>query len=524
MPRSSAPALALLVLAAYAWLFPWIPALRSPNELSRLYQARAIVEDHSLAVNRQIARHGPVGDLSVKDGRSYPNKAPGVSLLGAAVYEAVRAARGGREASEAEDLFWLRLLVCMVPGAIAAEVLRRILRRRFDPELSTAGALVFALGTIFWPYSTLFMSHGPTTAALLACWGAIESASGFPPRPESAGGSAAARSRAGSWALAGWLAGSAVLLEYTSALALPPLFLYALSRARSARGLRGALVAGLSGFVPPILILALYHWAAFGHPLSTGYAHLVNPVFAGWHARGFLGVGAPSLRALAGSFVDPARGLFAWCPFLALGAPGLALLAKRDRALALLCGAELALYALFTASFTFEAWGWVVGPRHITAACAFLVPPALAAAEWLRERGLGFAAAGLALFGVASMALTMAVCPYLPDDLTNPLWQLVVPLARTGLRSPDVVARALHARSGFTLLPWAALVAALATWMVLRLSARPARKPGWKPAWGPPLLAVALAIAVAAFHSRLGGLDRFERTRAFMAARIAERP
>ena len=516
MPRSPpALTLAALVLTAYAWLFPWIPALRSPNELSRLYQARAIVEDHALSVNEQIARHGPVGDLSVKDGRYYPNKAPGVSFLGAAVFAAVRAVHRAGPVGEAAEVFWARLLVCMVPGALAAELLRRILRRRFDAELSTAGALVFALGTIFWPYSTLLMSHGPTAAALVASWWAIERGQDSS-RLELRHGGAAGRARLRWWALAGFLAGWAVLLEYTSALALPPLLLYALAGGRSRPPPR-VVVAGFLAFLAPILVLALYHRAAFGGAFETGYGHLVNPAFATWHARGFLGIGTPSLRALAASFVDPARGLFAWSPLLALGVPGLVLLARRDRALGLLCAAQLALYALFTSSFTYEAWGWVVGPRHITSVCAFLVPPALAAAEWLRSRGLGFVAAGLALTGMASLALTMAVCPYLPEELTNPLWQLVVPLARAGLHSRDALALALGARSSWTLIPWIVVVVAAAAWTTLVLAARQTPRRGWMQL----VPALAVALAVAALHARLGGPDHFERTRTFMSERMA---
>ncbi len=577
----------LLVFVLYAWLFPWIPAFRSPNELSRLYQARAIVEDHSFSVNRQLARHGPVGDLSVKDGRYYPNKAPGVSFLGAAALAAVRTASGfpvlsraadegrnGDAVPEAAAVFWLRLFVCILPGAAAAELLRRILARRFEPALATSGAIVFALGTIMWPYSTFLMSHGPAAASVVACWWAIEKA----------------RATRGwlFWTLAGFMGGWAVLLEYTSALALPPLLLLLGCRSRPRHGgggqapalrdllggggqapalrdllggggqvaaprdilgsgvrpplpsspagdglsprgaatpakgeeLHSALFAIALGFLPPVLALALYHQAAFGNPFHTGYRHLVNPVFAEWHTRGFMGVGAPSLRALAGSLLDPARGLFSWSPFLALGVPGLVPLWRRDRPLALLCAAELGLYALFTASFTYQAWGWSVGPRHITTACAFLVPPALATAEWLRDRGFGFVAAGLALYGMAVLALTVAVCPYLPDELTNPVWQLVLPLARQGLRSPDVLGLALHATSGVTLLPWVALLVITAGWTSASLSRRPGERSRPRRSPFAMLLALFLAVGLFAASSRRGGPDRFETTRRFMESRL----
>ncbi|HET9598398.1 MAG TPA: hypothetical protein VFP65_22610, partial [Anaeromyxobacteraceae bacterium] len=196
---------AAAVLLAYAWLFPWLPGLRSPNELSRLYQARAIAEEHTLAVNGQLARHGPVGDLSVYRGRYFPNKAPGVSFLGAAALEVLH------PQGEASQILWLRLVVCILPAAVATALLREILARRFDGRLATAGALTFALGTIFWPYSTFLVSHGVTASAVIGCWWAVERRH---------------------WFTAGLLAGAAVLLEYTSAIAVAPLAAYALVVAR----------------------------------------------------------------------------------------------------------------------------------------------------------------------------------------------------------------------------------------------------------------------------------------------------
>jgi hypothetical protein len=276
-----------------------------------------------------------------------------------------------------------------------------------------------------------------------------------------------------------------------------------------------------AGFLPAILLLAAYHQLAFGSPFHTGYHHLVNPAFTAYHARGFLGVGAPSLRALAAHLFDPARGLFLWAPFLALGVPGLWLLARHDRPLAILCGAELALYAAFAASFNFEAWGWSVGPRHVATLCAFLVPPALTSAVWLRERGAGFVASALALAGMAKLALTVAVCPYLPEELTNPVWQLVVPLARAGLRARTAVELASGGRATWSLLPWAAVAGAAWAAIAAPLSVRaeggaPARRAAL-----PAALTLLLAVALLAADARLGGADRFAATRAFMAQAFA---
>ena len=75
-----------LVVALYLLVFPWHPGLNSPNELCRLWQSRALIEDGKLEINAQLQRYGRVGDLSVKEGRYYPSKAPLISFLAAPIY------------------------------------------------------------------------------------------------------------------------------------------------------------------------------------------------------------------------------------------------------------------------------------------------------------------------------------------------------------------------------------------------------------------------------------------------------
>jgi hypothetical protein len=141
--------LAILLLVAYGWCFAWFPALRSPNELSRLYQARALVRDHSLAIDAEMRRHGAIGDIAAKEGRHYAARAPGISLLSVPAIAAVAFIRGGYDAvPERAAVFFARLLACTIPGVLAALALRSLLLRWFDEGLATTGATVFALGTL----------------------------------------------------------------------------------------------------------------------------------------------------------------------------------------------------------------------------------------------------------------------------------------------------------------------------------------------------------------------------------------
>ena len=54
------PALALISL------FPYLPAVRSPNELCRLRQTQALVEDGAIEISPALKRHGWVELTSVR--------------------------------------------------------------------------------------------------------------------------------------------------------------------------------------------------------------------------------------------------------------------------------------------------------------------------------------------------------------------------------------------------------------------------------------------------------------------------
>ena len=511
------------ILAVQAWLFPWLPALRSPNELSRVYLSRAIVDDQTLTLDAQLGRYGPMRDLALDRGHTYSSKAPGVSLLGAPVYAALRLFRGGAaRVPERALVFFLRLVICMVPAAAAAELMRRLLGRRFGSGLALAGAVVLALGTLMWPYSTLLMSHGPSAVALLASLYALDLA-----RSRLGGPAEVARATAqaepaqpfpsGALFTAGLCAGASVLLEYTTALMWMPLAAYGLLSLRgTGRAVRGVVLAAL-GAIPPLLVLGLYHWAAFGGPFETAYRHLDDPVYTSWHQRGFMGLGVPHLGALLGSFFDPARGLFLYAPFLALALPGLPLLWRKDRPLAVACGSALLIYALFTAGFVYESWGWSVGPRHLTPLCPFLIPPAVAAAAWLRGRRLGAIPAALAIYSVAVFALVVATGPYFPPELTNPVHQLSLTFARAGLRGHDLLGLLLRVSTPWTLLPWIAGLGVLAA-ATLRAFVAGDR-------YGMELAAAAVAAGLLFLaHGLLGGPDRFDAPRQFLMERWEPTP
>ncbi len=387
------------VAALYLLAFPYHPGLRSPNELCRLWQTRSLVEYGSLDINRALRDYGYVGDLSFKDGRYFPSKAPLLSFAAVPIYLVLRAwGGGGRYAvPEIPLVFWSRFFITVLPTLVMLVYLRRFVRTYLSNAWADVITATYAVGSLAFGYSLLFISHQPTAVLLFGCFYALWRG-------------ARGEWNAAAYAAAGAFAGAAIACEYTSVLTLLPLVVYAfleLFAPISAWKPRLTVLArslGLAtiGAAPFVLALMMYHQACFGNPFETGYKYLNDPGYQGWHVGGFLGIGLPDARAFVLSFFSPLRGLFALSPFLLLAIPGLVFVwrasAKGDRpvrSLFWLSSLELLVHAYFTSSFSYESWGWATGPRHMTP----LVPYLLLPAGWLLQE-LSSRLSGAARFGL----------------------------------------------------------------------------------------------------------------------------
>jgi len=423
-----------LVAAIYLLAFPWHPGLRSPNELCRLMQTRALVDFGDLSLNRAMRLYGPVGDLSISRGRYYPSKAPLMSFAGVPVYALLRALAGGRPGvvPEIPLVYLSRLFLTVLPTLLSLLLLERLLRQYVATSIAIGTTLTYALGTLAFSYSLLFMSHQTSATLLLAgfyvAW-------------------RVARGERTEWWLAasGMLLGLAVVAEYTSA--LPALFIAAYGlvqgRASLSQRLRSAGLLAI-GAVPAGVFLGWYHFTCFGGILETGYRHLADVAYQPWHEGGFLGIRTPTWTAFVGSFFSPLRGLFALSPFLLLGFLGLTRLWRAQsahpelRGVAIFSAALCIAYVYFTSSFSYESWGWTTGPRHLTGLVPFLMLPVALILHSNTTPVRQGVAAGLALSSVlVTSALTFV--NYIPDDVSEGVFGLFLPLARDG----DVIPTAL---------------------------------------------------------------------------------
>jgi hypothetical protein len=425
-----------LIVATYLLSFPYHPRLRSPNELSRLMQTRAIVDFGDLDLNRAMRVYGPIGDLSVVRGRYYPSKAPLMSFAAVPVYAVLRTLSGGKPGSVPEIplVFWSRLFLTVAPTLAMLVVLRRFLAAHVAPVIADALTMTYALGTLAFSYSLLFMSHQTTAVLLFAAFYGIWHASRSSER------------RAGLLLAAGVLAALAVAAEYTSALCAGLLAVYVglIASPRTARSVLTSVAMFGAGALPVLGLLMLYQAHVFGGPFDTGYQHLADVAYQPWHQGGFLGIKTPEPYALVMSLFSPLRGLLALSPVLILGFGGLGLLWRRKnsatptRSLAVLTVLLVLGYLYFTASFSYASWGWTTGPRHLTGLVPFLLLPAALVFERLSDGQVRGVPAGLAL---GSVVVTSALTSinYIPDDISEGVFGLFLPLAERGDVLPSML-------------------------------------------------------------------------------------
>jgi len=494
------PKLLALLLVASGWLFVYFDKLNNPNELVRVYMARALAEHGTYAIGMRERRSGGFRDTGpvydqwgyVNDkalvcdepgarppdcaGRLYAAKAPGPSFLAVPVLAALKLVLR-REPTRTEDVFALRWVLCIVPTAVFWIAMRRFLLRSGVPAAAAlACVLAAALGSLSFTYGQMFAGHqlaalGLGTAFLAAFW------------PSTSSPTSTSTRRA---LLFGFAAAFAVCAEYPS---LPAVLLLGLGWLRSRRATPRAIALALVGAAPPLLLLAHFHTVAFGAPWATAYSHIENPGFIRDMGPGFLAFSLPGWERVHGSLFAPYLGLFFWSPWTALALASAPLLVRRAQPAGLTALAVVAYYLVFQILQSLWRSGWVIGPRYITPMVPFAAAAAGLAIAGLRESARPWALAllgGAAAASVAATGLASTVCQGFPLEVYNPLVEVVAPLIARGY-----VPRNLLQLAGVPGL-WSALpcYAALALGATLLLTAPLRLDPRSR---GPRWLALALA-------------------------------
>jgi hypothetical protein len=465
--------LALAVFCTYAY-FIGPPAW---NQNSRLALTRALVERGSTIIDPD---HATTGDKSFRDGHFYSDKAPGASLLALpayALYYAATRATGGElpavrvvpldpaaeiaglqpdpEARLPGDrliynqghrtaLYLSRLLSTSLLALAGLAALYLIARRQLAPRHAALLTLLYGLACPAFVYSTALYGHQPCADLLLLALACIILSQGT--------------ARAG--LAAGLCLGLAVACEYPAA--VPAVLLSGFALLRHGPRFAGWVVVG---GLPGAALLAVYHLAAFGHPLKTGYDFVYLAEFAEGMRVNY-GIHAPDPAVLQELLFGRFRGLFYLAPVLLLAAWGLfvqALLpASKDmsnrtwptRQVATLALLVIGFYLALNSGYYMWDGGAALGPRHCVPMLPFLalglVPALQTVPGAVRILGAVSAAQMLAATAAAPEA------PQFGDPLWNHAWPLLF-AGQSGYGGATNLGRLLGLPGALSLLPLLAL-------------------------------------------------------------------
>jgi hypothetical protein len=335
-------------------------------------------------------------DVAVYEGRGYPNKPPGVTLLGVPAYfliskiEDILGIDKDRWFALTLNLYLTTVLSVGLLGALGGVVFYRVSLHLFPsihPRFHLLASLSFSLGTLVLPYSTLFFDHVPVATFLLLSFALIRRAV------------VRARERRGHVLPlfgAGLCAGAAVVSNYAAVLAVLTLIAYVFFGST----LRRRTVAFVAGGLPLALFLGYYHLTCFGSPFATSYSHQAT-AFVDEGSGKLLGVfGVPDWRVALSLLGSTKSGVLLTSPILLLSPLALFLLWRRrdQRSEWILFVSTFLLLLLMNASFNHPHGGWAFGPRYLVPAIPFLALP------------LALVFATLPRISIALASLSIAVC------------------------------------------------------------------------------------------------------------------
>ena len=435
----------LLLWTTYAYFYQ----STQDNEGARFDQVRTLVEDHTLAINKHWWNTADVIHYR-KDGvdHIYPNKAPGTSLLAIIPYATLARLLGALRAGGLPEWIYWHLLtyltvvftVSLLSALAAVAIYRALARMTDDRYFSVLIVLSIWLGTIAFPFSTLFFSHQIAAALLVFAFCLLFSVS-----RDSAIPVKRAITKMGA---AGLLMGFSVTTEYPTTLLVCLLSIYAVwVSARHGRPLKERMILSggcALGVLLGVGVLVIYNVAAFGKPFYVPYEAYAAPgaQFHATYSRGWMGMQWPGfgnlLHALASIMIYPPIGLlyigaqgwrvYACNPVLWLALPGLAIMIwKRElRPEGLLVAGMAVVYILFITNYGTSIYDWsgasYLGPRHIIPLLPFLALPLYFGARKLR-----FVFYPLLAISVFYMLLATAIEPRVPVPFEIPARDLLLP-------------------------------------------------------------------------------------------------
>jgi len=355
------------------YLFYIAPNYIAANTYRYVMLARAVADDGTFNIDKEADN---TRDRSSYGEHYYIGAAPGLGLTAVPLYMVLKPVIGAmpgvvyRDHGTSVLNLFFTFFFSLLPGALIAVLLYEVLQQfELDDNDRILIVLASAFGTILFYYSTKFTAHTMGAFLLFSAFHIffISRYRPVPPR---------------SYFIAGLCLGSAVLFEYTLAIASGLLAIYSMINIRKVK-LSHYLLLG-SGISLMALAFMSYHYACFENPfaLATTYSRMVGPIpFA-----------FPQPKIIFELTFGTYRGIFMYMPVLLAGAYGLFVFYRKPIKeyipevilISLICPAIFMAVALFCNKVW--PWGGDFGPRFFICFVPFLMIPAAFARKALGYR------------------------------------------------------------------------------------------------------------------------------------------
>jgi hypothetical protein len=400
-PGPSSPAHRQVAIVAVLLLFAAAYFYQDPewNGNSRLDLTKAIVENNSLRIDAYESQADwSTGDKALFAGHYYSDKAIGSSVLAVPFYFILYKISSALGIALGSALVKHLLTTLVIGGSftVCGVVMYLIaFRVTQQPRRSLVATLAVALGTMLWPYSAVYYGHVLAGAFLALAFYLLLSMRQSPD-------SVSFLRLFG----AGLAVGLAFITDYTSALIIVGLAVYALFRLRrlSPSTLVRCLAAASAGAIIPVSLSVAYNVAVYGTALTTGYAFEAQQGFQEGMSSGLMGLHLPRPSIAYHITFDSQFGVFWQSPVLLLAAAGLyaTLRSPEYRAEAILCTYAIGVMIAMNAGYYLWWGGSAFGPRLIIPALPFFILPLA-----FTPRRLGWALVVLGLISAAQMLIPL---------------------------------------------------------------------------------------------------------------------